>query len=415
MKGLVFNNPIEGEGEVTGTKGAIIFFNTDIIGRQTFSVNENMYIINPKVVPSSFKVVNIIGSDFVFLDIDFQTWSSKNTGTLKNIGQLNYALYGHRYWLNRICTFSWTQTYVSNIRIITSDPLYKFNGTSIFVSGHEDQECSSLSEPITKTTSVTTMDSITKAITISTLTTSTRNQYFHTVPEFIYQVAVPPLSTISTTFATLVTTSTSITYTTTVTDTAGSVTEEIVVVVQTPPLSTSYTTITYPVTAQPHPHSQQLLPIQLDLKLKKLLLLFSPHLHPLPTPLLLVDSHFQKHLPIPPHLLTTMVLHPQKLLWLLSPRLHSLSTPLLLRTSRNQLILPTLPQFLIFKALHLQKLLWFISTHLDLPLTPFLLQMLQNQPHLPTQPPSLTATAPLLPKLLWSHLLHPPPTLQLQV
>ncbi|KAK5779046.1 hypothetical protein RI543_002930 [Arxiozyma heterogenica] len=249
MKGIVFNNPIEGEGEVTGNIGAVIFLNTEVIGEQTFNVHNDMYIINPKVVPGSFKVVSFIGSEFVFLNIDFNKWYAEDLGTIPYYLQTNFAVDGHRYWFNSSCTNDYAEYAQGNIIVTPSDPLCQFYGTDIYMMDIIGSQCLWLSEPVTKTTIVTTIDSITEATTLSTLVTSTINQYFITVSEKIYQVAVPPLSTTYTTTTAGVSAPTTSTYTTTVVDSNGSSSPEVVVVVITPSPSTTYTTTTADVSA----------------------------------------------------------------------------------------------------------------------------------------------------------------------
>ncbi|KAK5960251.1 uncharacterized protein PWA37_002321 [Arxiozyma heterogenica] len=248
MKGIIFNNPIEGQGEVTGNQGSIVLINTNNIGEQTFNVYKGMYIINPKIVPSSLIVKNSIESMIVFLGVDYYPWYAKNFNTLPGSLQINFAIDGHRYWFNTSCDGGW-QTQNNPFVVTPSDPQYQIGGTFIYIQQfYYFPNCAWISEPITKTTTVTTEGSITEATTISTVTTSTTNQYGYTVTEIIYDVAVPAESTVYTTTTGTVSVPTTSTFTTVVTNSNGSSSTEVVVVVITPAPSTLSTTTTGAVT-----------------------------------------------------------------------------------------------------------------------------------------------------------------------
>ncbi|KAK5960412.1 uncharacterized protein PWA37_002491 [Arxiozyma heterogenica] len=248
MKGIIFNNPIEGQGEVTGNQGSIVLINTNNIGEQTFNVYKGMYIINPKIVPSSLIVKNSIESMIVFLGVDYYPWNAKNFNTLPGSLQINFAIDGHRYWFNTSCDGGW-QTQNNPFVVTPSDPQYQIGGTFIYIQQfYYFPNCAWISEPITKTTTVTTEGFITEATTISTVTTSTTNQYGYTVTEIIYDVAVPAESTVYTTTTGTVTVPTTSTFTTVVTNSNGSSSTEVVVVVITPAPSTLSTTTTGAVT-----------------------------------------------------------------------------------------------------------------------------------------------------------------------
>ncbi|KAK5779045.1 hypothetical protein RI543_002929 [Arxiozyma heterogenica] len=243
MKGITFNNPLEGEGKVSGNEGAMILLNTDTLGDQTFDINHALYMINPNVVPSSLKIENPVGSMFVFLGVNYEKWYHEDFGTLSDNINLNFAIDGHRYWLNTSCPHStmWKSKWFS---VTPSDPLYQINGAFLYMADfHFMPFCKLISETLTRTTTITTEGFITQPTTISTVTTTTINEYTFTVTEIIYDVAVPALSTTYTTTVGSVTTpSTSTTYTTTLTDSNGSSSTEVVIVIVTPPPSTTYTT-----------------------------------------------------------------------------------------------------------------------------------------------------------------------------
>ena len=240
MKGIIFNNPLEGHGKVTGNDGAVILLNTGTLGEQTFDINHSMYIINPKVVPSSLNVKNSIGSMLVFLGVEYQSWNADNFGTSAEGQQINFAIDGHRYWFNTSCAGGWQQQ--NDPFVVTpSDSQYQIGGTFIYLTTfYYFPYCS---QPITKTTTVTTEDLIIKATTISTITTSTTNQYGLTVTEIIYDVAVPAASTLSTTTTGDVTAPTTSTFTTIVTDNNGSSSTEVVVVITPAPSNSVMTSL----------------------------------------------------------------------------------------------------------------------------------------------------------------------------
>ncbi|KAK5959624.1 uncharacterized protein PWA37_002981 [Arxiozyma heterogenica] len=251
MKGIIFNNPIEGQGEVTGNQGSIVLINTNNIGEQTFNIYKGMYIINPKIVPSSLIVKNSIESMIVFLGVDYYPWYAKNFNTLSRYPQINFAIDGHRYWFNTSCDGGW-ETQHQHFTVTPSDPLYQIGGTFIYLTKfYYFPYCSMISEPITKTTTVTTEGFITEATTISTVTTSTTNQYGYTVTEIIYDVAVPAESTVYTTTTGTVSVPTTSTFTSIVTNSNGSSSAEVVIVIITPHPSSSVisTTTTSAVTA----------------------------------------------------------------------------------------------------------------------------------------------------------------------
>ncbi|KAK5773920.1 hypothetical protein RI543_004822 [Arxiozyma heterogenica] len=251
MKGIIFNNPIEGQGEVTGNQGSIVLINTNNIGEQTFNIYKGMYIINPKIVPSSLIVKNSIESMIVFLGVDYYPWYAKNFNTLSRYPQINFAIDGHRYWFNTSCDGGW-ETQHQHFTVTPSDPLYQIGGTFIYLTKfYYFPYCSMISEPITKTTTVTTEGFITEATTISTVTTSTTNQYGYTVTEIIYDVAVPAESTVYTTTTGTVSVPTTSTFTSIVTNSNGSSSTEVVIVIITPHPSSSVisTTTTSAVTA----------------------------------------------------------------------------------------------------------------------------------------------------------------------
>ena len=244
MKGIIFNNPLEGKGKVVGNDGAVILINTGTLGDQTFNINEALYIINPRIVPESLRIINPVGSMLVFLGVNSNEWYNADYGTLPGSSPPNFEIYGHRYWLNATCghASTWTSNWAS---VIPSDPLYQIGGTYIYVNSFYEwcPTCPWISETLTRTTTITTEDFITQPTTISTVTTTTTNEYAFTVTEIVYDVAVPALSTTyTTTIGSVTTPSTSTTYTTTLTDSNGSSSTEVVVVIVTPPPSTTYTT-----------------------------------------------------------------------------------------------------------------------------------------------------------------------------
>ncbi|KAK5963341.1 uncharacterized protein PWA37_004465 [Arxiozyma heterogenica] len=241
IRGIIFNNALEGQGKVIDNTGAMILLNMNTLGKQTFNINQALYLINPKVVPESLKIENYVESSFVFLGVDFNTWNANNLGRLENEPQLNFGIDGHRYWLNMTWPGGW-DTQQGGFYVVPNFPEYHIDGTLVYIVSQNEDWCPWLFTPITKTTTITTMDSITEATTILTVYTSTTNQYSYTVSEIIYQVTVPPLSTTYSTLTTSISSPITSTYTTTITNAAGSTTEEVVVIVQTPPLSTAYTT-----------------------------------------------------------------------------------------------------------------------------------------------------------------------------
>lgn len=84
MKGIVFNNPLEDKGKITGNTGAMILLNTNTLGKQTFNINYTLYLVNLKGVPDSLKIENYVKSSFVFLGVDYNTWYAENFGRLNN-------------------------------------------------------------------------------------------------------------------------------------------------------------------------------------------------------------------------------------------------------------------------------------------------------------------------------------------